>query len=146
LSEFAVFSRPPVRKKIGASFVTLHTKRMSANWRKLKDAEIAMLRKRRDEVAPSAMDWRQLRVLFEQCKMAPDANDAICFHGVAALLAEFDGDYQLALEHRRIEIDKITWLHQEEKRNPTNGFQTQDYEDTDLAVRRQIMAELQSRL
>lgn len=106
---------------------------------------MALLAKRRDGVAPSASDLQQLRDLFEQCSTDPDADYAVCFHGVAALLAEADGDRKLAIHHRDIEIDKIVWLHEEE-RNPSDGFQTQDYEASDLELRRRIIDNLQRKL
>ena len=107
---------------------------------------MTLLAKRREGVAPSAMELQELRVLFDQCSTDPDADDAVCYHGVAALLAEADGDRGRAIQHRNIEIEKIVWLHEEEKRNPTQGFQTQDYEALDLELRRAIVGELQRNL
>lgn len=118
---------------------------MAAPWRELKDAEISMLVKRRNGEPESDSDWQRLRDLFDQCRADDDAEEAICFHGVAALLAEREGDNALALKHRMIEIDKINWLHQEEKRNPTDRFQTQNFETVDLEFRREIVRDLKRR-
>ena len=119
---------------------------MSAPWRELKDAEISMLLDRRRKVASSVKAWKRLRDLFDSCTDVADADEAVCWHGVAALIAERDGDFAQALEHRRIEIEKILWLQAEEVRNPTNGYQTQDYDESDLAFRREIVAILESKL
>ncbi len=119
---------------------------MSAPWRNLKDTEISMLAKRQRGIDISESEWRQLRDLFDRCQLDDDAEEVLCFHGVAALLAEHQGDYEIALHHRVIEIDKIVWLQEEEIRNPTNGFQTQDYERDDLAFRHQIVREIQDQL
>ena len=119
---------------------------MFAPWRKLKKAEISVLAKRRAGEAISEPQWIRLERLFDRCKHAPDADQAICFHGVAALLAERNGEFQLALKHRIIEIDKIVWLHEEEKRNPTDGYQTQNYEMPELDYRREIVREIQARM
>jgi len=113
-------------------------------WRELKDAEISMLEKRRvNEPAPES-EWEHLRDLFEGCRHADDAEKAVCYHGVAALLAEHDGDLVLAIKHRLIEIAKIEWLHEEEQRNPTDGYQIQNYGKTDLDVRREIVEEIKA--
>lgn len=119
---------------------------MSAPWRELKDAEVAMLAKRQRGEHETETDWELLRELFEQCRSADDAEYAICFHGVAALLAERDGDFRLALKHRMTEIEKIVWLQSEETRNPTGGFQTQDYESADLELRRTLLCEIEAKL
>lgn len=119
---------------------------MLAPWRELKDAEISMLSERRRGVASSVESWKRLRVLFDSCKVDADADAVLCWHGVAALLAERDGDFLRALKHRRIEIEKILWLQAEESRNPTNGYQTQDYEESDLEFRREIVAKLEHKL
>ena len=104
-----------------------------------------MLVKRRNGETQSDLEWQRLRDLFDRCRADDDAEEAICFHGVAALLAEREADYELALEHRMIEIDKINWLHQEEARNPTDGFQTQNYESVDLELRHEIVRDLKRR-
>ena len=119
---------------------------MSAPWRELKDAEISMLSDRRRGVASFVKSWKRLRVLFELCSVVADAGEVLCWHGVAAILAERDGDFPRALHHRQIEIEKILWLQAEEVRNPTNGYQTQDYEVSDLAFRREIVAALENKL
>lgn len=117
---------------------------MSAPWRELKDAEIAMLLQRRTGEPASESDWQRLYELFNECRTADDAEEAVCFHGVAALLAERKSEFELALKHRKIEIGKIVWLHEEEKRNPTDGYQTQNYETADLEYRRNIVREIQA--
>ena len=117
---------------------------MAAPWRELKDAEITILAKCRPAEAGLESDWQRLHELFEKCRLADDAENAVCFHGVAALLAEQNGELELALKHRIIEIDKIVWLQEEERRNPTDGFQTQNYETADLEFRHEIVRELQA--
>lgn len=119
---------------------------MSAPWRKLKDAENAMLAKRRAGKRESETDWKRLHDLFDRCRGADDAEEAICFHGVVALLAERNGDFKLALKHRMIKIGKIVWLQEEEKRNPTDGFQTQDYGSADLEYSRIVLREVEAKL
>lgn len=119
---------------------------MSAPWRELKDAEIAMLSDRRHGIASSDESWERLRNLFISCTAAPNADAAVCWHGVAALLTEHGGELERALDHRRIEIEKILWLQAEEIRKPTDGYQTQDYNESDLMFRREIMAELEHKL
>lgn len=116
---------------------------MFTPWRELKDAELAMLSDRKLGVVSSAESWTRLSDLFARCSTAKDANMAVCWHGVAALLAERDGEFDRALRHRQIEIEKILWLQGEEIRNPTSGYQTQDYEESDLALRREIVAQLE---
>lgn len=112
----------------------------------MKDAEISMLSERRRGIATSVESWKRLRDLFDSCSVEADADAVLCWHGVAALLAERDGDLLRALQHRQIEIEKILWLHAEEIRNPTNGYQTQDYEESNLAFRREIVAILEHKL
>ena len=119
---------------------------MSTPWRKLKDIEIAILARRRTGKPYLEAEWQRLHKLFEQCRTADDAEDAVCFHGVVALLAEHKGEFGLALKHRMIEIEKIVWLHEEEKRNPTDGYQTQDYGNAELEYRREIVRTLQSQM
>lgn len=113
-------------------------------WRELKDAEITILtRQRADEPIPDLV-WDRIRELFDMCRQATDAEAAICFHGVRALLAERDGDISRAIKHRMIEIEKIERLHEEEKRNPTGGYALQNYGASDLEFRRQIVEELEA--
>jgi len=119
---------------------------MSVPWRKLKDIEIAILARRRTGKPDLKSEWQRLHKLFDQCQMADDAEDAVCFHGVAALLAERKGELELALKHRIIEIEKIVWLHEEERRNPTDGFQIQNYGKAELEYRREIVRTLQSQM
>lgn len=99
---------------------------------------------RRNGEGGEKADWVRLQELLAECRRADDAEKAICFHGVAALLAERKGELEVALRHRRIEIEKIEWLHEEERRNPTDGFQTQDYQTADLELRRQIVLEIEA--
>jgi len=119
---------------------------MSAPWRELKDAEIAMLAARRRGVKTSVESWDRLRDIFASCSSVSEADAVLCWHGVAAMLAEQDGDLLRALHHRQIEIEMILWLQAEEIRNPTNGYQTQDYEESDLKFRREIVAILENKL
>lgn len=105
-----------------------------------------MLSERRLGISSSDKSWKRLRKLFDSCSIVANADEALCWHGVAALLAERDGDFARALQHRQIEIEKILWLQAEEIRNPTNRFQTQDYEESDLTFRREIVATLESKL
>ena len=119
---------------------------MLAPWGELKDAEIAMLSARRRGVKTSEESWERLRELFDSCSAVSDASAVLCWHGVAAMLAERDGDFLRALQHRLIEIEKIVWLQAEEIRNPTNGYQTQDYVESDLTFRREIVAILEHKL
>lgn len=119
---------------------------MPTPWRELKDAEIAILSERRRGVVSSVATWKRLRDLFDLCNIEADADAVLCWHGVAALLAERDGDFARALYHRQIEIEKILWLQAEEIRNPTHGYQTQDYEESDLEFRREIVAILEYKL
>lgn len=119
---------------------------MSAPCLELKNAENSMLSEWQREIESSAEKWADLRELFSLCSEDAEASEAICWHGVAALLAEYDSDFERAIYHRNIEIQKILWIQEEKIRNPTGGFQTQDYEDTDLRLRRQMVAALESRL
>ena len=119
---------------------------MSAPWRKPKDAENVMLSDRRRGVASSEKSWKRLRALFDSYSVKTDADEVLCWHGVAAMLAERDGDFQRALKHRQIEIEKILWLQAEEVRNPTGGYQTQDYEESDLSFRRELVSILENKL
>lgn len=105
-----------------------------------------MLAKRRAGKRESETDWKRLHDLFDRCRGADDAEEAICFHGVAALLAERNGDFKLALKHRMIEIEKIVWLQDREKRNPTDGWLTQDYGSADLEYRRIVLREVEAKL
>jgi hypothetical protein len=119
---------------------------MSTPWRELKDAEIAMLLDRRRGIASSEEAWKRLNDLFDSCSEVVDAQESVCWQGVAAMMAERDGHFVKALEHRRIEIEMILWLQAEEVRNPTNGYQTQDYGESDLAFRREIVAVLEDKI
>ncbi len=105
-----------------------------------------MLAKRRAGKRESETDWKRLHDLFDRCRGADDAEEAICFHGVAALLAERNGDFKLALKHRTIEIEKIVWLQDREKRTPTDGWLTQDYGSADLEYRRIVLREVEAKL
>ena len=113
-------------------------------WRKLKDLEIAILSQLQDGSLPSATDVATLRVLFADCAAADDATDAICYHGAAAIIAIADGDISTAIKHRQIEIQKIKELHIEERRNPTDGYATQNYNANDLQFRIYLLQELRN--
>ena len=105
-----------------------------------------MLLNRKRGVASSVNSWKRLRKLFNLCSVMADADEVLCWHGVAALLAEYEGNFTQALHHRQIEIEKILWLQAEEVRNPTNGYQTQNYEESDLAFRREIVVAIENKL
>ncbi|MEO1529197.1 MAG: hypothetical protein AAFX06_27570 [Planctomycetota bacterium] len=107
---------------------------------------MAILAERKLGIASSDESWSRLRELFICCSEAPDASAALCWHGAAALLSEHDGDLERALRHRQTEIERILWLHAEEARNPTDGFQIQDYEGPELQFRREIVAELEHKM
>ena len=111
-------------------------------WRKLKNTEMLILSQLQDGVTVAQSDIDALRELFTECDAAEDAMDAICYHGAAAILANVDGNRQIAMEHREIEIRKIQKLHVEERRNPTNGYATQNYTTDDLQLRIKLLNQL----
>ena len=85
-------------------------------WRKMKDVEIAILTQMQFGKSVRASDIEKLRALFNECAKADDATSAICYHGAAALIADANGDKDIAVTHREIEIQKIEELHGEELR------------------------------
>lgn len=111
-------------------------------WRELKQREMAILSEMRNGNDVTLKEIEILKVLFSQCSDMDDADDAICFHGAAAILAVAAGDARKAIEHRQIEIRKIKELHREEQRNPTDGYATQNYGDDELEFRIELLDKL----
>jgi len=77
----------------------------------LKEKELEVLRWRRSGNIPSITISR-LRRLVRKCSAAPDAEEAICFHGSLALIYEFDQDIANAVKHRKTEISLIRKLYE----------------------------------
>ena len=119
-------------------------KKMVPPWYELKEAESAVL------IARLAGTLRgesivQLQKLFEQCKDAPDADEAICFHGVQSLTLEYKGELSKAIEHRRTEIEKIRYLHQLARENPGDRAALRAYGESDLERRFKVLYEMENR-
>ena len=114
-------------------------------WHKLKQCEMAAMRLR-EHCALDHAAIVSLRRLFDQCKNAPDADEAICYHGARALIAEFDGELEEAIEHRRIEIEKIDQLHELARQDEGNRPGLVNYGDRELENRKRILDELVAKL
>ena len=114
-------------------------------WHKLKQCEMAAMRIR-EHCALDHVTIASLRWLFDQCKNAPDADENICYHGARALIAEFDGELEVAIEHRRIEIQKIGQLHELARRNEGDRPALVNYGDRELEHRKRILDELVAKL
>ncbi len=111
-------------------------------WLEMKQQEMSILLKMREGREVTLAEIENLRSLFNQCAEMNDAAEAICYHGVAALLAAADGDKAKAIRHREIEIQKIKQLHFEEERSPTDGYATQNYGDDELRFRIELLRKL----
>ena len=107
-------------------------------WHELKQSEMLAL-KSRAEGSLDADVIASMRALFEACRKTPDANESICYHGALALILEFDGDLDAAIEHRKIEISKIRELHNLAEMNPGDRPALKNYEEQDLQLRSQIL-------
>ncbi len=70
--------------------------------------------------------------------------DAICYHGAAAILANVDVSRYISMKHGETEIRKIQKLHVEERRNPTDGYATQNYTADDLQLRIKLLKQLKN--
>ncbi len=113
-------------------------------WRKLKDTEMLILSQLQDGVTVAQSDIDALRELFSECDAAEDATDAICYHGAAAILANVDVSRYISMKHGETEIRKIQKLHVEERRNPTDGYATQNYTADDLQLRIKLLKQLKN--
>jgi hypothetical protein len=111
-------------------------------WRELKDIEIETTDLLASGIIPKRRAVTRLRNLFAQCSLAPDANDAICYHGSKAILAQLDGDIEIAIKHRETEARMINRLYELEEENPTDGWTLQNFQDDDIRKRTQILAQL----
>ncbi|MFO0976987.1 MAG: hypothetical protein U0996_11355 [Planctomycetaceae bacterium] len=103
---------------------------------------MSILLKMREGREVTLAEIENLRSLFNQCAEMNDAAEAICYHGVAALLAVAECDKAKAIWHRKIEIQKIKRLHFEEERNPTDGYSTQNYGENELQFRIELLRKL----
>ncbi len=110
-------------------------------WHELKRSEMRAL-KSRAEGSLDADVIASMRALFEACRKAPDANESICYHGSLALILEFDGDLDAAIEHRKIEISKIQQLHNLAQVNPGVRPALRNYDEQDLQIRSQILEDV----
>lgn len=113
-------------------------------WRDLKllETQNIDLAVKGDSPSPEAI--LKFRRLIKACEASPDSSEAICFHGCSALLAQFEGEVQLALHHRRIEAKMIKRLYKLETENPTDGWTLQNYGDGDIEKRDAIVLRLQT--
>lgn len=110
-------------------------------WHKLKQSEMLALESR-SEGSLDADIIASMRALFEACRKAPDARESICYHGALALILEFDGDLDAAIEHRKIEISKIRELHDLAQMNPGVHPALKNYDEHDLQLRSQILEDV----
>ncbi len=118
---------------------------MNPPWRELKDTEVRLLGLRGSgEQATS--DYESLRTLLERIELEEGSELAICYHGAKALLAEFDGEHRLAADHRRKEIQMIGELYALAEKNPGDRAGLDGYRESDLAVRRRILREIEAAL
>jgi hypothetical protein len=107
-------------------------------WHELKQAEMQLLAQRRaGSHAPDALD--ELRRLLVLAAEDPEADGAICYHGAKALVFECDGDVEKAIRHREVEIHRIECLHDLARQNPGDAAALENYELSDLQVRRDIL-------
>lgn len=113
-------------------------------WHELKQSEIVAMKLRNND-ALNEVAITAVRRLFERCKDAPDADEAICYHGVRSLIAEFDGEFDVAIEHRRIEIQKIYQLHELARQNEGDRPALKSYGEQELEHRNMILDELLAR-
>ena len=111
-------------------------------WRELKEAEVRLLAAF-SEGQPSDEAREELRELIGRVALAPDADEAICFHGASSLLAELDGDLRSAIESRKNEIRQIERLHELARKNPGDAAALKGCDEADLQVRRDILARLE---
>jgi hypothetical protein len=113
-------------------------------WKRLKTLENKLTDLVVSEM-PVEKKWvTQLSRVWTQCAVAPDADEAICYHGCKALLAHFDGDPATAIKHRQIEARKIKRLYALEESNPTDGWALQDYQAEDIRKRELILKRLRA--
>lgn len=110
-------------------------------WRKLKQCEVLVL-KHRAAGGKSPDLISSLRHLIEEVAVAPDAEESICYHGALSLVYEFDGDFEKAISHRKIEIEMIEYLHDLAQRNPGDRVGLVNYGQDDLDFRQRILQEL----
>ena len=114
-------------------------------WPELKRYENKITRKLAKGKTPKPEHVEQIRSLFAQCETAPDADEALCYQGAKAIIAELDGDIDTAIKYREIEAKLIERLYQLEEENPTGGLTLQDYQEEDIARRARILKRLRSR-
>ena len=114
-------------------------------WRNLKQRETEVMDAllAGDVPTPTLVD--DFRKLFASCATAPDAKEAICYHGSKALLAQIDGQIAVAIHHRDIEAKKIRRAYELEEENPTDGWSLQDYRESDIQKRNAIMQGLKEK-
>jgi hypothetical protein len=60
------------------------------------------------------------------------------------LVAQIDGDYDLAILHREIEAQMIVRLHKLEEENPTEGWTLQNFQSSDIEKRTTILKHLRN--
>lgn len=114
---------------------------MNPPWHDLKQSEVLALQSRATgSLSADVID--PMRRLFDDCKNATDADEAICYHGAIALIHEFDGDLDSAIKHRKIEISMILELHELARKNPNDRPALVNYDEQELQHRNRILDDL----
>ncbi len=94
---------------------------------------------------PSPSSVAQLKTIYDQCAEDPDANASVCFHGCSSLIAQFENDYPKAIKEREIESLLIERVYELEKENPTDGWMLQNYRESDIQQRSEILKQLKEK-